>query len=74
MTYPEHVGSYNLLVDHKCDYAILVTSSVAMGEGGIGGTRPLQSTGMATGFVQIRGDFSFGGEGVGGRDSSPPDS
>ena len=38
-------------------------SSVATGGGAQGGQPPLPSTGMATGFVQIRGDFSLGGWG-----------
>ena len=45
-------------------HSVLFRSSVATG--GHKGVRPLPSTGMATGFVQIR-DFFFGGDG----DSSP---
>ena len=47
------------------------SSSVATGGGRV--VTPPPSTGMATGFVQIPRFFFFGGVGVWGSDSSPPD-
>ena len=49
----------------RAELARCIFSSVATG-----GHTPLPSTGMVTGFVQIRGDFLGGGKG-GGSDSSP---